>query len=44
MKNWKRALAAALSLCLMGTLAACGGGLTEKDVSTTRRTSTWWRT
>lgn len=34
MKNWKRALAAALSLCLMGTLAACGGGLTEKDAET----------
>lgn len=34
MKTWKRALAAALSLCLAGTLAACGGGLTEKDAET----------
>lgn len=34
MKNWKRALAAALSLCLTGALAACGGGLTEKDAET----------
>lgn len=34
MKNWKRALAAALSLCLVGALAACGGGLTEKDAET----------
>lgn len=34
MKTWKRTLAAALSLCLAGTLAACGGGLTEKDAET----------
>ena len=34
MENWKRALAAALSLCLTGALAACGGGLTEKDAET----------
>lgn len=34
MKNWKRVLAAALSLCLAGSLAACGGGLSEKDAET----------
>ncbi len=34
MKQWKRVLAGALSLCLTGTLAACGGGLTEKDAET----------
>ena len=31
MKNWKKVLSAALVLCLLGSLAACGGGLTEKD-------------
>ncbi len=31
MKAWKRALSAALALCMTGILAACGGGLTEKD-------------
>ena len=31
MKAWKRALSAALALCMTGSLAACGGGLTEKD-------------
>ena len=31
MKAWKRALSAALALCMTGALAACGGGLTEKD-------------
>lgn len=34
MKAWKRALSAALALCMMGALAACGGGLTEKDAET----------
>lgn len=34
MKQWKRVLAGALSLCLTATLAACGGGLTEKDAET----------
>ena len=34
MGKWKRGLAAALSLCLMAVLAACGGGLTEKDAET----------
>lgn len=34
MRNWKRVLAAALSLCLAGSLAACGGGLSEKDAET----------
>lgn len=34
MKKWGRALAAALALCLMGALAGCGGGLTEKDAET----------
>lgn len=31
MKAWKRALSAALALCMTGILAACGGGLTEKE-------------
>ena len=31
MKAWKRALSAALALCMTGILADCGGGLTEKD-------------
>ena len=31
MKAWKRALSAALALYMTGILAACGGGLTEKD-------------
>ena len=31
MKAGKRALSAALALCMTGILAACGGGLTEKD-------------
>ena len=31
MKAWKRALSAALALCMTGILAACGGGLTEND-------------
>ena len=30
-KLWRRAAAGALTLCLLGTLSACGGGLTEKD-------------
>ena len=34
MKNWKKVLSAALVLCLLGSLAACGGGLTEKDAET----------
>lgn len=34
MKARKRALSAALALCMMGALAACGGGLTEKDAET----------
>lgn len=34
MGKWKRGLAAALTLCLMAALAACGGGLTEKDAET----------
>ena len=34
MKAWKRALSAALALCMTGILAACGGGLTEKDAET----------
>lgn len=34
MKAWKRALSAALALCMTGALAACGGGLTEKDAET----------
>lgn len=34
MKKWRRALAAALALCLMGALAGCGGGLSEKDAET----------
>lgn len=34
MGKWKRGLATALSLCLMAVLAACGGGLTEKDAET----------
>lgn len=34
MGKWKRGLAAALALCLMVSLAACGGGLTEKDAET----------
>lgn len=35
MKNWKRMLAATLSLCMLGALVSCGGGgLTEKDAET----------
>lgn len=34
MEKWKRILAAALSLCLLGSLTACGGKLTEKDAET----------
>lgn len=31
---WKRLTAGALAFCLLGALAACGGGLTEKDAET----------
>ena len=33
-KLLKRMVAGALSLCLLGALTACGGGLTEKDAET----------
>lgn len=35
MKNWKRLIAAALTLCTLGALVSCGNkGLTEKDAET----------
>ena len=35
MKNWKRLIAAALTLCTLGALASCGNkGLSEKDAET----------